>query len=197
MQTYAILVGNFEQHVLWNTLRANRWQWLHAGKRKHWWTFQFADISRTRSNSRLWAMNEIYREDWFQIGAIPTCMYVCMCVCAYIRMCGRCGRGWVQRKTNKAYRIDRGNPEHVVSLRLYISLYLSWLSPMCVYPGYPFPAKPLYPKPSSMSYVVSPGTYTCSISVRLQKYESVRVNLACVSLCLRADGLSQQPETLD
>ncbi|KYQ48304.1 hypothetical protein ALC60_12632, partial [Trachymyrmex zeteki] len=29
------------------------------------------------------------------------------------------GRRWVQRKTNKAYRIDRRNPEHVRSLLLY------------------------------------------------------------------------------
>lgn len=50
-------------------------------------------IPRTRSNSRLWKMNEIYREDWFQNGA--TLDMLCICIVythtyiynTYIRVC--------------------------------------------------------------------------------------------------------------
>ncbi|KYN10825.1 hypothetical protein ALC57_17025 [Trachymyrmex cornetzi] len=45
-------------------------------------------------------------------------MYVYSCACICVSVWTR-GRRWVQRKTNKAYRIDRRNPEHVRSLLLY------------------------------------------------------------------------------
>lgn len=61
------------------------------------------------------------------------------------------GRGWVQRKTNKAYRIDRRNPEHVRSLLLYTSLLtLADVPPSSPSP-LPLPYPDAVPKPSSMS----------------------------------------------
>lgn len=48
-------------------------------------------IPRTRSNSRLWTMNEIHREDWFQNDAAPLCVRVSICLHVYacVRACVR------------------------------------------------------------------------------------------------------------
>jgi len=108
---------------------------------------------------------------------------VCTRVHARVRECGR-----VQRKTNKAYRIDRRNPEHVRSLSLSLCI-LPLLADVPVLPS----------KTSPVSYVL-PVCGTCAFQprARLEKCGLVRAVNLRLSLCfVRADGLSQQSETLD
>jgi len=70
----------------------------------------------------------------------------------YTRVCARgcvSAGGRVQRKTNKAYRIDRRNPEHVrslaPSLSLSLSLSLSILALLANVPVQPPASSPLPP----------------------------------------------------
>lgn len=156
--------------------RARRWRprWRGSGANGGW--------------AHTAAMNEIYR--WLiseQRG--DGCLHEC---------------GWVQRKTNRAYRIDRRNPEHVrrlSSAAVHASLPLSLPlppsrpriqtergthPPRCACPGWRYVLSLV---PPISAWRRSTPTHLCDVP---------RIDAsAWVSLCLRADGLSQQRRTLD
>lgn len=114
------IVGSFEQHVLRDT-SGKPMTAVTRGKKK-----TSADLSICgylgpeviRDYGR-W-MKSTERTDFRTMRRC--CAYVRLYMCVYVCVCvWTCGRRWVQRKTNKAYRIDRRNPEHVRSLLLYTS----------------------------------------------------------------------------
>lgn len=184
------IVGSFEQHVLRDT-SGKPMTAVTRGKKK-----TSADLSICgylgpeviRDYGR-W-MKSTERTDFRTMRR--RCAYVFLFVCTYIGVRARAyvracvclcvrmrGRRWVQRKTNKAYRIDRRNPEHVRSLSCCIPL--SWLSPMSQ-PS-PSPLNPLLCRTFPMVRVRP----ICAVrEVRSRTF--VRVNLrACLCACARMD----------